>query len=100
MQVEQVQVAALAGCLIPAADQLNPVEGVGAEVRGAGGDGVSQATHLTALSGLPTKHVEQVQEPALVGGFEPAAAQLKPAEGFEVDGADIEASLEGPGLFV
>lgn len=50
------------------------------------GAGVSQAAHLFAFSGFFIMQVGHVHSGPLVGGFNPAAAQLNPEADFEVDG--------------
>lgn len=94
MHVEQLQSPAdTVGTFAPAAAQLKPpvgafgiwkvgkvgalgIEGVDLEL----GAGLSQATHLVALSELAIMQVPQLHDPVLeVGCFIPAAAQSKPA---------------------
>jgi len=78
------------GAFIPAAPQLKPTTGGAGAATGAG-DGVlvvaplrgfSQVWHWEAEAGFERAQSEQVQESLLtVGGFKPAAPQLKPVVG-------------------
>jgi hypothetical protein len=93
MQTLHVHVpGAFVGILSPAAAQLNPpvgATGLGSSGTAAGtvevpfvtesGRGSSHDTHLNLLASLGTIQVPHVQEPAaFMGGFTPAASQLKP----------------------
>lgn len=81
MQTLQAHVpGALVGALTPAAAQLKPP--VGAAAFGAdSGRGSLHDTHLALEASLLTMQTPHDHEPtAFVGGFIPAASQLKPVE--------------------
>ena len=113
MQTVHVHVpGAFVGALIPAAAQLKPsvgAAGFGSSDTVAGtvvvpfvvaesGRGSSHEMHLDLEASLLTMQVPQAQEPgAVVGGFTPAASQLKPTEADFAPGVNVNAGREeGP----
>ena len=81
MQTLHVHVpGAFVGAFTPAAAQLKPPVGAAAFVADSG-RGSSHETHLVLAASLLTMQTPHVHEPtASIGGFIPAASQLKPVE--------------------